>query len=262
MNSVSLPPRLATVCISASPRSSWAAAPGFAAQGGGASPPTLAITRHALQNNGRIEGSCQQLAGEGVNFNGGAVLLGDFLVPGTPTVQLNGAPNWSGQQSGAGSASPSGYPINVNAGAQMRYLVKRTDPVALAAVPAPPAPAGTRQLNLNSPADAAAVGNWATVRDVNLNAGAGGVAVPAGTYGTFNAGNNDNTGFVFGVAGAATPSVYNLQALTLNSNSRLTVVGPVILNVAGQVGVNSNAAVVGSASNQAWLQLNVAGTAA
>ncbi len=58
----------------------------FAQQGGGASPPTLAITRHALQNNGRIEGSCQQLTGEGVNFNGGAVLLGDFLVPGTPTV--------------------------------------------------------------------------------------------------------------------------------------------------------------------------------
>ena len=231
----------------------------FAQGSGPSSVPTLAITRHALTNNGRIEGSCQQLTGEGVNLNSGAVFTGDFLLPGTPTVQVNGNPTWSGQQTGTGSTSPTGYTITVNSGVQMRYLVKRTDPVTLASVATPPSPTGTRQVTINSPSDASSVGNWTTVKDLTLNSGAGNVSVPAGTYGTFNASNSNNTGFVFGTAGATTASVYNLQALTLNSNSRLTVVGPVIINVAGQVLVNSNTAIVGSTSNSGWLQLNDAG---
>ena len=226
---------------------------------GGSAVPTLAITRHALQNNGRIEGSCQQLTGEGVNLNSGAVFTGDFLVPGTPTVQLNGSPTWSGQQTSTGSASPTGYTITVNSGVQMRYLVKRTDPVTLATVATPPSPAGTRQVTINSASDVSNIGSWTTVKDLTLNSNAGSVTVPAGTYGTFNASNSNNTGFVFGTAGATTASVYNLQALTLNSNSRLTAVGPVVINVAGQVLVNSNTAIVGSTSNSGWLQLNDAG---
>ncbi len=229
------------------------------AQTSNASPQKLAVTRHALQNNGRIEGTCQQLAGEGVNLNSGSVFTGDFLVAGTPTVQLNGSPTWSGQQTGTGSTNPTGYTITVNSGVQMRYLVQRTDPVTLATVATPPSPTGTRQVTINSASDASAIGNWATVKDLTLNSNAGNVTVPAGTYGTFNASNSNNTGFVFGTAGASTASVYNLQALTLNSNSRLTLLGPVIINVAGQVAVNSNTAIVGSTSSSAWLQLNDAG---
>ena len=133
------------------------------AQSSGSSTQTLAITRPALTNTGRIEGCCQQLTGEGVNLNSGAVFTGDFLVPGTPTVQVNGSPTWSGQQTGTGATSPTGYTITVNSGVQMRYLVKRTDPATLAPIAAPPSPSGTRQVTVNSPNDASGIGSWTTV---------------------------------------------------------------------------------------------------
>src|SRR5690606_22812809 len=140
-------------------------------------------------------------------------------------------------------------------GAHLDHLVTRTDPGTLATIPAPPNPSGTRNINIDNPSQAANVGDWATVRDVNLNSNAGNVAVPPGTYGNFTASNSDGSGFVFGVAGSTTPAVYNLQQLTLNSNSRLTLVGPVIITVKNQVAVNSNTAILGSSDNQAWLQL-------
>ena len=68
------------------------------------------------------------------------------------------------------------------------------------------------------------------MRNLTLNRGAGRVEVPAGTYGTFTA--NRGTRLVLGVAGASEPAVYNLQGLTLNVESMLLVVGPVVINVA------------------------------
>jgi hypothetical protein len=38
--------------------------------------------------------------------------------------------------------------------------------------------------------------------------------LPPGSYGTFTA--NGGSGFIFGVAGATQPAVYNLQNLSLN----------------------------------------------
>ena len=97
------------------------------------------------------------------------------------------------------------------------------------------------------------MGDFATLRNLTLNAGAGQVAVPPGTYGHFTA--NGPSGFTIGVAGATEPSVYNLQGLILNSASRLDVVGPVILTVAGGVIVNGTA---GNQSNAGWLQIRIA----
>jgi hypothetical protein len=56
------------------------------------------------------------------------------------------------------------------------------------------------------------------------------------------------------VSGATTPAVYNLQSLTLNGNSQLQVVGPVILTIGGSVTING---AVGSAAHPSWLTLNV-----
>ena|GEM_PF-1142958 len=224
------------------------------AQGGDL--PVIGISRHVLTNNGRIEGSAQQFLGENNNLNSSADFYGDFFVPGSPNVNVNGTPLWSGQQNGSGSASPSNYTINVNSGAKLRYLVKRTDPGTLAAISAPPTPGGNRDLNIDNPSQVAGIGDWATVRNLNLNSNAGNVAVPPGTYGNFTASNSNNTGFVFGVAGSNSPSVYNLQQLTLNSNSRLTLVGPVVITVRNQVAVNSNTAILGSSDNHSWLKLS------
>jgi RHS repeat-associated protein len=213
----------------------------------------IAVVRHGLVLNGRAEGSCVQLTGEVATFNSPATLLGDFFVPGTPTIHVNGNVSWSGQVTGTGSASPSGYSITLNSGAHLGHIVIRTDPVTLNAVPVPPNPTGTRTITVNNPADAAAIGNWATVKNVTLNSGSGDVTVPPGTYGTFTSNTSGGKGFVFGVAGHS--SVYNLQGLTLNSASRLAVNGSVVINVKNAVTVNG--ATAGNAANPSALSLNV-----
>jgi len=212
-----------------------------------------AIVRHGLVLNGRLEGNCQQLTGEAAVFNSPSNLVGDFLVPGTPTIHVNGTVFWSGQTTGTGSASPSGYSITLNSGAHLGHVVIRTNPITLNNVPVPPNPTGTRNITINSPADAAAVGNWATVKNVTLNSGSGNVTVPPGTYGTFTSNTSGGKGFVFGTAGQT--KVYNLQGLTLNSASRLTVLGSVVINIANAVTVNG--AVAGNSTDPSALSVNV-----
>jgi RHS repeat-associated protein len=213
-----------------------------------------AVVRHGLVLNGRLEGNCQQLTGEAAVFNSPSNLVGDFLVPGTPTIHVNGTVFWGGQTTGTGSTSPSGYPITLNSGAHLGHVVIRTNPITLNNVPVPPNPTGTRTITINSPADVAAVGNWATVKNVTLNSGSGDVTVPPGTYGTFTANTSGGKGFVFGVVGQST--VYNLQGLTLNSASRLTVKGSVVINVKNAVTVNASA-VAGNATAPSALSVNV-----
>ncbi|MEO5958809.1 MAG: hypothetical protein ABIR80_06810, partial [Opitutaceae bacterium] len=49
------------------------------------------LVRHAPAiNAGTVDGSLQQMLPESVTLNGGAVVTGDLLVLGTPTVRLNG----------------------------------------------------------------------------------------------------------------------------------------------------------------------------
>ena len=115
----------------------------------------------------------------------------------------------------------------------------------------PPAPAGTRDVAINAPSQDP--GDFATIRTLTLNSQAGAVAVPAGTYGTFVA--NGPSAFVLGVAGATTPSIYNLQSLTLNSGAALQVVGPVIVTVANSVTINGTA---GASGSPGLLRLEVA----
>jgi hypothetical protein len=214
--------------------------------------PIVATVRHAPTLNGRIEGSVQMLAGEYVNLNSGNVVKGDLLVPGTPAVVINGTPVYQGTLNGTGSTQPSNYQVTLNSGAELGHVVRRTDPVTLAPVPVPPAPTGTRYVTINSPGQS--VGTWATVRNLTLNSNVGSYTVPAGTYGAFTA--NGGGAFVLGVAGATQASVYNFEDITLNSFSNLYVVGPVVVNVANRVTLNSSC-VMGSAANPRWLALNV-----
>jgi len=223
-------------------------------------PAKLAVSRHTLTNNGRIEGTVQQLLGEGFNLNSGAYFGGDLQVPGSPNVNVNGQPSWKGQSSGGGATTPTGYTITVNSGVTMGYLVKQTNPITLDMVSPPPSPSGTRQITINSQSDVNALGSWSTVKDLTLNSGAPDVTVPPGTYGTFMASTNAQNGFVLGVSGSSTPSAYNLQSLTLNSSSRIKCVGPVVLTVAGNVVLNANSLVMGSSANSSWLRLQISGS--
>src|ERR1017187_7373655 len=218
-----------------------------------AQPTNLAVTvRHAPSlNGGTIQGSLQQLNGESVTANGGFAMTGDLLVPGTPTLLLNGNPTYSGTIAGSGSTSPSGYQVTLNGNCSLRYLRTRTAPVSLPTVSAPPSPTGTRSVTINSAGQS--YGDVTTLRNLTLNGNVGMIAVPPGTYGNFTV--NGGSGLVLGVAGGLQAVNYNLQNLTLNGSSILKVVGPVVLTVANGFTANGT---VGASNNPAWLQLRVA----
>jgi uncharacterized protein len=212
----------------------------------------LVVVRHAPTMNASINGSLQVLLGESITFNGSASLSGDLLVPGTPTVRLNGSSaHYAGTTIGAGSATPTGYTITLNGSASLQHIVVHTNPVALPAVSAPPQPTGTRSVSLNNASQSP--GDFATLRNLTLNSNVGQVVVPPGTYGNFTA--NSSGGFTLGVAGSSTPVVYNLQNLTLNSNTTLQVVGPVILVVKNGISVNGS---MGNSAHPEWLRLKIA----
>jgi len=202
-------------------------------------------------NGGTIQGSLQELTGASFNVNSGFSLTGDLLVPGTPTLTLNGSPTFSGTVVGSGSTSPTGYPITLNSGCSLRYLRTRTTPITLPNVPAPPAPTGTRSVNINSAGQS--YGAASTLNNLTLNGNVGVYSLPPGTYGTFAV--NGGAGLILGVTGAVQAVSYNLQNLNLNSDSSVQVVGPVVLTVANGFSANG---VLGASNNPTWLQVQVA----
>ena len=210
-----------------------------------------ALVRHAPTLDGDIDGSLQVLLGESMTLNGNAGISGDLLVVGTPTVQLNGHPTFGGVHNGTGATTPSNYTVTLNGNALLRFLVRRTDPIAMPTVAAPPASTGTRVVVLNNASQSA--GNFSTLRDLTLNGNVGQVAVPPGTYRNFTA--NGGSGFTLGVVGATIPAIYNLQNLTVNGNAQIQIVGPVILTLANGVTLNGN---VGASLHPEWLTLRSA----
>ena len=210
----------------------------------------VAQVRHAPALNGTVEGSIQQMTAENVTLNGGARVTGDLLVPGTPTVRLNGNPAYGGTLDGAGVATPASHRVTLSGNASLRHVIRRTDAVALPTINAPAAPTGTQNVTVNSSGQSV---NWSTARHVTLNGGAGQYAVPPGSYGDFTA--NAGSSFTLGVAGATTPALYSFQHLTLNGTGTLAVVGPVIVTLAHGVSASSG---LGNSAHPDWLALKFA----
>lgn len=204
-----------------------------------------ALVRHAPSFNGDIDGSLQLLTGETFAVNGSGSISGDLLVPGTPTVQLNGNPVFSVVDA-EGAIAPANYAIALNGGAMVRFIMRRVDPIAMPVATAPDTPTGTRNVTLNNANQNP--GNFATIRNLTLDGNAGTVAVPPGAYGNFTV--NGNGSLVLGVDGATEPSVYNFQRLTMNGNSTLQIVGPVVLRLANSL--NMNGAGTSAAADQAF----------
>src|SRR5262249_16279756 len=123
-----------------------------------------ALLNHAPTLNGDLDGSAQVLDPESVTLNGSALVSGDLLVPGTPSVVLNGHPTFVGAIDGAGAASPTNYQVTLNGNAMLRNLVRRTDPITMPAVYAPPAPSGTRSVSINS--SGGTPGDFTTLKDL------------------------------------------------------------------------------------------------
>lgn len=210
-----------------------------------------ALVQRVPTLNGTVEGSIQQMSAESITLNGGARLTGDLLLPGTPTLRLNGNPTYSGTLDGAGASTPTTHRLTLNGNATLGRLVRRTDAVALPTVSSPLAPTGTRNVSLNNAAGTP--GDFATLKNLTLNGNAGAITVPPGSYGDFTA--NGSNRFVLGVAGATVPAVYHFQKLTLNGSSRLDLAGPVIVTLAGSLTANGS---LGTAMHPAWLTLHLA----
>jgi hypothetical protein len=210
-----------------------------------------ALVRHAPTLNGRVEGSVQVITAEDVTLNGGAYVMGELLLPGTPAVQLNGNPTYGGTLDGAGAMTPTTHKVRLNGGASLGHVVRRTDAVALPIVAAPPQPIGTRNVSLTKPGESP--GDFTTLKNLTLNSNVGQIVVPPGTYGNFGA--NAGSGFTLGIAGAISPAVYNFQNLTLNSNSTFTVVGPVIVTAGAGFSTNAN---MGAPDHPECLKLRIA----
>jgi hypothetical protein len=157
---------------------------------------------------------------------------------------------YGGTIDSTGAAAPSNYSVTLNS-AVVGHVVRRVDAITLPSISAPPAPTGTHDVSLSS---GQTVSDFTTLRNLSLNSRAGQVVVPPGTYGAFTA--SSNSGFTLGVVGATEPAVYNLQGLTLNKDSQIVIVGPVILRIASGVTINSGNA--GNATHPSWLTLNVA----
>jgi hypothetical protein len=210
-----------------------------------------ALVRHAPSLNGGIDGSIQLVTAENIALEGGAWVSGNLLVPGMPALRLNGHPTLAGTIDGPGEAAPTTHAVTLNGNSVLRYVVRRIDPMAVPLVDQPPQPVGTRSVSLNQPGESA--GDFATLRHLSLNGNAGMVAVTAGTYGNFSA--SGASGFVLGEAGATEPSTYHLQSLTLNGGSRVEIVGPVIVVLAGGLSLNN---VTFSDHPVEWLMLKLA----
>ena len=209
-----------------------------------------AQVRHAPTINGAVDGSIQQMLGEPATLNAAAAITGDLFVPGTPEVRINGRPTYAGTLDGTGATAPSNYQVTLNGGARLRHIVRRTNPVALPPVMAPPQPAGIRSVVITSAGQSP--GDFSTLRSLTLNAQVGPFAIPAGTYGDVTV--NGGSGLTLGVAGAMHPAIYNFQRLTFNGHSHVQVIGPVILNVAH--GFTGNG-ILGTTANAAWLTINL-----
>jgi hypothetical protein len=209
------------------------------------------LVRRAPTIAGGVDGSVHVLTAENTTLAGW--ISGDLLVPGQPTVAANNNPAFGGIQDGPGASQPSNYTVTIEPTAALRYLVRRIDAITLPTLTVPPAPTGTRNVSLSKATQSA--GDFSTIRNLTLSGTAGPVVVPPGTYGNLTANGTGN--FVLGVAGATEPAVYNLQNLSINplrGAATLTVVGPVIINVAGTAAIYGN---VGSAEHPEWLTLNV-----
>ncbi len=212
---------------------------------------TAVTVRHAPALNGGVDGSVQVLLPENVVLNGSAWISGDLLVPGTPTVQLNGQPIYGGTQDGAGAETPTAHRVTLNGRAVLRHLVRRIDATAMPEIAPPALPVGTRSVALNNPSQD--LGDPATLRNLTLNGNLPPVALPPGTYGTLTL--NGGNVLVLGTAGVEEPELYQLQGLVMNGSSTLHLAGPVRLRLANGVTLNASA---GDALRPTWLTLELA----
>ncbi|HKO42296.1 MAG TPA: PKD domain-containing protein [Pyrinomonadaceae bacterium] len=116
-----------------------------------------------------------------------------------------------------------------------------------------PAPTGVRTITIRTQSDVAAIGNWQTVRDLNIARAGLNIDVPPGNYGTFTVNGNSRLNFTTGT--------YNFaNTFNLDGSASLQATGNVNINVAQNLTINSGAVVLGSYTSPGDVRLNVLGS--
>ncbi len=211
---------------------------------------TTVLSRHPLKLSGTVDGSVQVLEAEAIALGGGASILEDLLVPGTPNVDVQGSALLGGILEGTGATRPPAYQIKLTGSALVRYIVTCVDPVAMPTVERPASPQGTLDLKISGkdPVNA----DFSAVRDLTVNGELAVVPLPPGNYRKVTA--TAQATLVLGTPNSTTASVYAFDSLTLAGSSTLRVAGPVILTVAGSFQVNGSA---GEAGKPQWLAIKM-----
>ena len=206
-----------------------------------------ASVNHAPEISGVIEGSVHVMQPEDIAVDGRAS-IGTLLVPGSPTVRINGRPSYGGVTVGGGAAEPANHRVLIGGAARVSQLRTRVDMKPAPSPVVTQLPTGFRSVMLSTSAQE--VGDFSTVRHLTVTGAGGSVAVPPGAYGAFAA--NGSRGFTLGVEGSTRPVAYSFERLSLNGQTELHVISPVVLTLGGEVIVNS---AVGSAEHPHWLQI-------
>ncbi|HEY0170094.1 MAG TPA: Ig-like domain-containing protein, partial [Pyrinomonadaceae bacterium] len=216
--------------------------------------PDAAISRRRPSlNGGRVEGSLRVLAGESVAINSTFQLTGDLYAVGTPNVIVNSGASHGGIVDDGGASTPSGYPVTLNSGFVMPGKIhKRANPVALPSMPTVPSATGTRTVNVNTAADVSAIGNWATVKDLNVTPSGITINVPPGNYGTISMNGASRLNFTAGT--------YNFSGtINLNAGSTVQTTGAVVINIGQNLNLNGGF-VTGANTQPGDVVVNVLGT--
>jgi RHS repeat-associated protein len=214
----------------------------------------IAVVRHSvtLLNSGRVEGSLWQLMPEDVTLDGTDTITSDLLVPGTPVVLHSAPASYAGTLLGTENPEPSNYSITIKGSAELRHVVARTNPVQLENVSPPPTPTGTRDVTINHAGQQ--IGDPTTLRNLSISGNGGTIVVPPGTYGDFTV--SGRNVLVFGVQNSPTPTIYNLEELSLSGSSELQLAGPIVLTVKNRVTITGST--LGAADNPRRLLLKIA----
>jgi hypothetical protein len=217
-----------------------------------------AVSRHhPALNAGRIEGSLRVFSGETYAINTPFQLTGDLYALGTPQIVLNSGASYGGTINDGGSAAPSNYSITLNGNLVLPGKIHiHADAMALPTdIPTSvPAASGTRTVNINSASDVSTIGNWSTVKDLNVTPANLVINVPPGNYNTFNINSASRLNFTAGS--------YNFAGtINLNGGASIQTTGQVNINIGQAFNLNQGSIVPGANTLPGDVHINAISTA-
>ena len=198
--------------------------------------------------NGILYGSVQMLSGNSFTFNGSTELYGDLYLPGTPTLTGNKLSQMvTNVVDLGGSPNPSGYEVRFDGG---KFGENGNG-------------TGTVYIRVNPPTFETL--DQAYVNAIKNNSTAGLPVIPVGTQDiTINGGSKyPLTGYlpggnykavtvsgelVLGTPGQTT--TYNFESLTVNGSGKITINGPIVINLKNGGSLNN---LLGLAGHPDWL---------